>query len=268
MKNILKFLQNFSFARTTFKNSTFHSPKGEKLHSLCKTNRVLQEALFLTAIFFLWVIFLGACAGQERLLLQPVPGYIDNVIHDNSLLFSDITETREGPGNAYIPNWLIEFINGGIEEVEKIDGFMDKYCFIGVNEGGNFEALSKWADNYSVIQDFPRLAAVRIEKRLISAASAYPDDEYGSFYEIMVKKAFDAEYTGAFLEDIFWIKRNVNQEYSIGVTYEFYIFIIIDKTSMQTIIRNMMTEALAVSAPTRAQNNAIKRLQQIFFVGF
>ena len=39
-----RLLQNFSFARATAENCMFRSPQGEKLHSLGKTNRVLQEA--------------------------------------------------------------------------------------------------------------------------------------------------------------------------------------------------------------------------------
>jgi len=211
--------------------------------------------------FSLYVIISCSCVNQQQSLYQPISGYADVVSHDISLLIGDITETSRGPGNENIPEWLIAFFNGGIEEVEKMEYFMDKYCFIISIEGVNFSALSKWADNFSVSRDFSRQAAVRIEKRLISAATAYPDSEYGDFYEMMVKKAFDAEYPDAFLEETFWIKKNVGQ-------YEFFVFISIDKDTMQAIIVNMMAETLAVVTPSRVQNNAIRRLQQIFFVGF
>jgi len=225
-----------------------------------------MKKIISAAFFFVWAILLGSCAGQEKILFQPVPNN-DNAIRGGSTLIGDITETREGAGSARLPDWLLAFIGGGIEEVEEMDFYRDKYCFIGVNEGGNFGALSKWTGNYSVIQDFPRLAAARIEKRLISSASLYPDDEYGSFYEIMVKKAFGAEYPGAFLEDTFWIKKKSNQN-ETGEVYEFYVFISIDRITMQAFIENMMAETLAVITPTRSQNTAIKRLQQIFFTGF
>lgn len=196
---------------------------------------------------------------------MPDPDYID--INNISLMLGDITETKDGAGNVDVPDWLIAYILGGIDEVEKIDSYFGKYCFIAENEGGNFGALNKWADNYSEVQDFPRLAAARIERRLISAAELYPDDEYGSFYETLVKKAFSAEYAGALIEDIYWIKIRRDHEYNEEV-YDFFILISIDRMFMRTIIGNMMAETLAEVTPARAQFTAIRRLQQNFYTGF
>ena len=233
-----------------------------------------MRKIISTAFFFFWAILLGSCAGLKANSFRPVPDYTDDVVPEKSLLIGDITETKGGAAAAHLPDWLFAFINGGIEEIEKMDFYREKYCFVGTNESGNFGALNKWAENFSVIQDFPRLAAVRIEKKLISAAALYPDDEYGSFYELMVKKAFDTEYTGAFLENTFWIKKKISQNEAAnrsdgsGEVYEFFVFISIDRIAMQNIIENMMAEVLALVTPTRAQNTAIKRLQQDFFMGF
>ena len=219
------------------------------------------------------VILLISCAGQQRILFKPEPGYND-IIQNNPVSIADITETKAGPGNSNIPGWLSAYIKGGIDEVEDINLYMNKYCFIGVSEGSNFSALSKWADNYSVIHDFPRMAAVRVERRLISAATLYPDDEYGNFFEVMVKKAFDTEFSNAFLEDTFWIKKRVTQDApddSINENadvYEFYVFISVSKTEMITVIEKMMAETLATVTVTRSQNNAIRRLQNNFFLEF
>jgi hypothetical protein len=121
--------------------------------------------------------------------------------------------------------------------------------------------LNKWAGNFTVIQDFPRLAGVRIEKRLNSTALLYPDDEYGEFYESFVKKAFSAEYADAVKEQSYWIKTTAE-------VYEFYVFISMEKSKMQSIIRTMMSNTLAAVTPTRAQNAAINRLRQFFFFFF
>ena len=48
----MRLLQNFSFARATVENCMFRSPQGEKLHSLGKTNRVLQEALIIIGGYY------------------------------------------------------------------------------------------------------------------------------------------------------------------------------------------------------------------------
>jgi hypothetical protein len=176
-----------------------------------------------------------------------------------------------------LPDWLIFYFKGGIAEVEKLDSCKDRYVFIGKNRGANFIALNKWAGNFTVIQDFPRLAADRIEKRLNSTTSLYPDDEYGDFYEMLVKKAFNAEYPDAVKEQTYWIKTAAEVNNAAGApqgaaaapeNYEFYIFVSMEKNKMQSIIRTMMANTLAAVTPTRAQNAAINRLQQIFFEGF
>ena len=248
---------------------------------------ILKRNFVQNGIFFsFYLIILCSCANQQQLLNQPVSDYSDVVVHDISLLIDDITETKGGAGNENIPEWLITFFYGGIEEVEKMGYYIDKYCFIISIEGANYGALSKWAQNFSVGQDFSRQVAARVEKKLISSATAYPDDEYGDFYELTVKKAFDGEYSDAFVEDTFWIKRKVSQGQDTnsangfteangsidvnGLTevYEFFVFICIEKSIMQSNIVNMMAEVLAGVTPTRTQNTAIRRLQQIFFVGF
>jgi hypothetical protein len=146
-------------------------------------------------------------------------------------------------------------------EVEELNSFQNRYVFIGKNKGSNFIALNKWAGNFTVVQDFPLLAAVRIEKRLNSSATLFPDDEYGEFYEAFVKKIFNAEYHGAVKEQTYWIKTTAE-------VYEFYVFVSMEKIKMQSIIRTMMSDSLAAVTPTRAQSAAINRLRIIFFEGF
>jgi len=225
--------------------------------------------------FSFCVVILGSCVNQQQYLYQPVPGNTGATVPDVSLLIGDITETKRGAGNENIPEWLISFLNGGIKEVEKMEFYINRYCFVITIEGANFGALSKWADNFSTNQDFSRQAAARIEKRLISSATAYPDYEYGDFYEMTVKKAFDTEYPDAYLEDTFWVKRNVSQNDpdtnaagNAPEVYNFFVFISIDKVIMQRIITNMMSQALSVVTVTRVQDNAIRRMRQTFFDGF
>ncbi len=216
-------------------------------------------------VFSVFALILIYCACQSNRKPLFVPETVEDAAPDYSIDIDSIIETKSGGrGNSNLPEWLLAYISGGIEEVEKIDFFTDEYCFIGTNEGNNFNALTKWAANYSAIQDFTRLAAFRIEKKLVSAASLYPADEYGEFFERLVKKAFEAEYQGAIMEGTYWIKKVDGG----STVYEFFVFISIDKISMQTIINDMIAQTRALVTPTRAQNAAINRLQQTFFEGF
>jgi len=89
---------------------------------------------------------------------------------------------------------------------------------------------------------------------------------------LMVKKAYNAGYNGASLEDTYWIKlkadQNEQDEMNVSEVYDFFVFISIDKKIMQNIIMQMMTDVQAAVTVSRAQNNAINRLQQTFFEGF
>nr|AGS52277.1 hypothetical protein [uncultured bacterium contig00059] len=177
-------------------------------------------------VFYFCVIVLclpaAGCAGKNKNVSSPVPGFYEELKPDNSIDIGNIVESKNGHGNANLPLWLLAYIRGGIEEIEKMEPYIDKYCFVGRNEGGNFEALNKWAGNYSVTHDFSRLAALRIEKKLISSAALYPDDEYGHFYEKLVKKAFDAEYPSVLMEGTYWIKKETRMVLRISMNFLFY----------------------------------------------
>jgi hypothetical protein len=222
------------------------------------------------AIFPFFMLIFCACAGRGKNIPLVIIPEFQNETEINYLIgIDDIIETKGGTGKTNLPEWLLTFNNGGIDAIERMEQYYGKYCFVGRNESVNFEALKKWADNYPAANAFTRLAAARIEKRLALGAALYPDDEYGAFYEKLVKKSFDAEYPNTSVEDTYWIrKKRISETNELQDTYEFFAFISIDKTIMQDVIRNMTAQARAGVTPTRAQINAINNIQQNFFEGF
>jgi hypothetical protein len=229
---------------------------------------------FFTPVFFLCVVIILSCAGQKNPPFIPVPQNDYFITEKNNININpdNIIETKNGTSVRNLPGWLSAYINGGIEETEKMSAYYGKYVFIGNNEGVNFTAMNLWADNFSAVKDFSMLAAERIERRMISGAYLYPDNEYGLFFETMVKKAYSTVYTGAVKEDTYWIKMKVQQENDYMEAYKeiynFFVFISIDKMTMQAIISDLMTESLYAVTPTGEQRNSINRLRQNFFVRF
>jgi hypothetical protein len=229
----------------------------------------------LKTAFLICVLIYSACTNQRHAIIQPDPDFTG--IKSEIPEFDEILATQDGAGAANLPDWLTRYLIGGIEEIERADSWQDKYVFIGRNNGTNFSALNQWAEGFTVYQDFPRLAAVRIESRLIAGAVMYPDDEYGEYFEALVKRAFDAEYPGAVKELTYWIKTKTEQENDPEEEdqiieplelYEFFVLISIDKTALQTQIVNLMAGLRTSTAPTRAQRTAIARVEEIFFEGF
>jgi hypothetical protein len=127
-----------------------------------------------------------------------------------------------------------------------------------------------WANNFTPARDITNLAAQRIERRMISSSVLYPDNEYGFFFETMIKNAYRTAYPRAVKEDVFWIKiiDDDNTEAVRREIYNFFLLITIDKTIMQDIIVNMMEETNSAVTPTASQNNSINRLRQTFFERF
>ncbi|MDR0323214.1 MAG: hypothetical protein LBI12_02050 [Treponema sp.] len=221
--------------------------------------------------------FLFSCAGQEKSMYIPVPDEFFFEQEQKKVELDIITETRDGVSVENMPPWMYFYASGGIEAVERIGSYNGKYVFIGNNEGENFDALGMWVDNFSAVRDFTMLAADRIERRIISASTMYPEYEYGSFYETMVKKAYSSIYSGAVKEDTYWVKMKVGDENDDGENgsrldnagiYYFFVLITIEKGKMQAAVTNMIAESLASVTPTETQRNAIIRLQQRFFERF
>ena len=222
----------------------------------------------LSVTFIIISLFIS-CAGQRNTVFIPEPDF-SVYEFEKQIEIDKIIETKDGAGIRQMPNWLRAYMEGGIDAVERLDAYSNKYVFIGINTGSNFAVLTKWSENFSAARDFPMLAAVRIENRMISTASLYPDDEYGLFFEKMIKSAYGAEYPGAVKEATYWIKIWFEDENSWEYTenYMFFVLITVDRTVLQANIRGMMARTSAAVTVTPAQQNTINRLRQTFFQGF
>ncbi|MDR1575655.1 MAG: hypothetical protein LBS37_06580 [Treponema sp.] len=224
-------------------------------------------------------LFFFACAGQKKIIFHPEFNPLPE--QAETLVPGEIIESRNGPADAALPEWLGNFLNGGIRRVEAQGVYWDKYIFIGKNSGTNLNALRQWAERFTVAQDLPRLVGARIENRLLAAADLYPDDEYGEFFEAMIKSASDAEYPEALKEDNFWIKWRISGEPAADLTgegetentverdiYEFFVLISIDKIALQNRIQALMANIQTAVSPTRDQAASINRIRQNFFEVF
>jgi len=193
-----------------------------------------------------------------------------------------IIESQSGSGENGIPAWARGYFDKGVQGIETLDTYLDKYVFVGRNRGDNFNALQQWANGFTVAQDLPRLIVQRVERRFVAAATLYPDDEYGEYFAHMIKRVSDEEYPGAVKEHIFWTKQkkipteeeteteNADSEPENVVVerYEFLILISIEKEAFQTQMNTIMADIKTTIAPTRDQTAAINKIRLSFFEGF
>jgi hypothetical protein len=233
------------------------------------------------SVLLVLAVLFTACAGQrEGMILRPEPGP-EGIKQTEPKEIWQIIETQNGLSERGIPEWVSLYLSEGIPGLESLDQYNGKYVFIGENMGSNLTALRQWSRGFSAAQDFPRLLAQRVENRLTASASLYPDDEYGEYFEKLIKQVSDAEYP-AVKKEHFWIKRMKifdaaaeddpdllpEQENSPTERYEFFILLDIDKNSLQNQIRQITAGIKTDRPPTREQSAAINRVQSSFFTGF
>ncbi|GHU80308.1 hypothetical protein FACS189462_6040 [Spirochaetia bacterium] len=105
--------------------------------------------------------------------------------------------------------------------------------------------------------------------------SASPEETYGPFFEIMIKKASDAQYQGAVKEAGFWVRQfppadeaETDEESEEQEIYDFLILIIIDKNQLESQINTIFNAAQKDIKLKRYQAAAINRIGEKFFEGF
>ena len=232
-------------------------------------------------IFLVAVCLLAACVGQKnRIIFRPDPEQEEQE-PINFLDHWQIIETENGQGETDIPEWIRGYFDGGIRGIEYMDRYSGKYIFVGENRGENITALQHWLNGFTVLHDLPRLVAARVERRLVASASLYPDDEYGQYFENLMKKVADGEYPGAVIERTFWVKLqripdsgdddDELPQGAIDAATEIYVFFVsmsIDREVLQGQLRQIMADITTTVPPRRDQAAAIGKIQQTFFEGF
>jgi hypothetical protein len=199
-------------------------------------------------------------APEKPVDLGPVPAYQER---------NSITEIIDHEDD--MPQWVSRYISAGSAGVETLPEYADRYVFVGRQIGNSLEPLRLWEAGFSVERDFPRLVAARIQERFITGGNGNPGDEYGRYFEAVVKNASDTAFQGASRENSFWIKKRIFAEDGIspaGDIYEYLIMTSIDRETLQQQINMLLITARPDKPPTREQSAASMRLRLNFYDGF
>jgi hypothetical protein len=214
----------------------------------------MKTSYLIIAAFALSLI---ACAGEQEARIEWSPPPADTIVESFSII------DHKPPS---IPEWVSRYEAGGVQAVEAMSAYRDKYVFISVNYGNNAQALELWLSGFSVLQDLPRLVSARVQARFSNATSSYPDGEYGSYFEASVKATTDAVYQGAVREDDFWVLKRYFLDEDQHV-YEFLILVSIDRTTLGTQI-NTILDTVPFGSLSKEQMDAVNLLRSSFYEGF
>ncbi|MDR2418958.1 MAG: hypothetical protein LBD79_07880 [Treponema sp.] len=204
-----------------------------------------------------FVLSLIACAGEQEARIEWSPPPADTSVEPFSVI------DHKPPS---IPEWVSRYEAGGVQAIEAMSAYQNKYVFVSINRGTNTKALELWLSGFSVLQDFPRLVSARVQARFSNAASSYPDGEYGNYFEASVKATTDAVYQGAVREDDFWVLKR----YFLGENwdvYEFLILLSIDKTTLGNQI-NTLLNTIPFDSLSKEQIDAVNQLRASFYEDF
>jgi hypothetical protein len=212
------------------------------------------------------MLLLAACVGEPK--GAPEPELIPQALEPAEVFQIQDHAFREVGGE--IPSWVNIFMKEGIGALEDLPEYRNKYIFIAGNRGTNFAALLQWLGGFTILQDFPRLVSSRIQARFTVSTPGNPDDNYGAFFEGIVKKAHDTFYYGAAVEDTFWLLVQSFQEDGTSPDekiYLFFIFISIDKRVLELQINEILDNVPADPA-SRDQIVMIQSLKENFYTRF
>jgi len=211
------------------------------------------------------VIVLSGCAGQQNFpLWQDEPLKVE-------MSSWEILDFDNKDNGGIIPDWVFFYLDGNIASIENIRGYQNHYVFVGANKGTNYIALRQWRAAFSPGLDFARLAAIRIEKRFLKSAVTYPDDEYGGYFEAMIRAASDAQWEGVIRRQDFWLHRRIkgiDEETPDTEIYDFLILLIIEKDLMKQQVSTLLQNVRSPAPLSRYQRTAVSRVQENFFDGF
>ncbi len=170
-----------------------------------------------------------------------------------------------------IPEWVSVYVNDGSTGVEALEKYKDKYVFVGEDSGTNREALRQWATGFTVAQDMARLVSTRVQAKFAGAAAGSPDDEYGRYFENVVKSASDASYSGARKESDFWILKRYYKEDGKTVdreVYDYYVLVTIDQETLKRRVEAVINGVKVDKPLSREQQTAVDRVKESFYEGF
>jgi hypothetical protein len=214
------------------------------------------------------VLFFTACAGDpeqqgETKLEAEADAGNEPVYH-----LTDYKTRAEGKS---LPKWVEYYLEGNIAALEALEEYEDRYVFIARGKGTNFRVMEQWLKGFSVELDFPRLAAVRIEKRFTLAASGFPDAVFGRYFEALIRAASDASWDGAVREDDFWLKgfyQGTDENAGGGESYDFLVLVTVDKALLISQIQPLLLGVKPQAPIPEDQLEAINRITDHFFEGF
>lgn len=225
----------------------------------------MKQRILYFAEVWLPALILAACVGTPVQTQAPEPLF-PRVEERREYEILDYENREQG---ADLPEWLSRYMAEGTAGVETLPQYAGSYIFIESDSGTNISALRQWSLGFSLAQDFPRLAAARVQDCLTSAGAGNPERVYGRYFESMIRNVFNARFQGAAKEAECWVYRRYSGDTSAPPqeVYELFIMVRIDREVLKAQLDGVLYRNGNVQA-SKEQTAAFERLHQVFYERF
>ncbi len=204
-----------------------------------------------TLLLMAVVLFAAGCASKpketESVKVEAPPEYqiIDH-------------KTRDFGGA--VPDWVTK----SATELEASPKYKEFYVFIDDQIGKDLEGLKLWARGFSIGSQISRIVSTRVEDKFVGAAAG-DRNALETYLEEVVKSVSAAQYSGARVEEDFWVKRRKVSDKSED--YRYLFLVTVPRKQIDDAIARALKEADQAAKPTPDKETAIKRVKDAFEKG-
>ncbi|MDR0321997.1 MAG: hypothetical protein LBI28_10875 [Treponema sp.] len=168
--------------------------------------------------------------------------------------------------NVRTPAWVTTYVQYGINRVQALGEYRDKYCVIGEETGVNLQFVTSWADNFSAQQRIGAMlrttiaseyqARVQGQAQSVGGAASSASEGTGSGtytqeIDSVINAIITATYTGAQRESDWWsLRRRYDPDNKEVFTDEYtaYVLYLIPKSEFNRQV------AMALETSVRADS--------------
>jgi hypothetical protein len=167
-------------------------------------------------------------------------------------------KTRDFGGS--VPDWVTK----SASELEGMSQYQDFYVFVDDQVGRDIEGLKLWARGFSISSEIARLVSTRVEDKFVGAAAG-DRNELETYLEEVVKSVSEAQYSGARVEQDFWVKRRKLSDNTED--YRYLFLVTVPRQQIDAAIQRALDEAEEARNPSPNKQTAIDRVKAAFDEG-
>ncbi|HOX91440.1 MAG TPA: hypothetical protein PLC54_00855 [Spirochaetales bacterium] len=225
-----------------------------------------MKKLLLVLTVLLALMVLGSCVSEPK----PDSGALKPV---DTIMPPDVLEHKGTALGAPVPQWVLAYIEGGAQAVEKMPEYKGRYVVILESEGASRQGAQLAMDSMDITSQTARYFNTRVEQKF-AGAQVGDRDKLEEYFENVVKVMSVARYTGMEPGPDYWVYL---QYYKIGAkskadverrVYRVIRLYSIDDELLAKQLNKYLDDAEAATAKTPEEQRAIDLVQSSFYEDF